>query len=355
MSDEVVIESLSDYINKIKKISSEFEENDVLVYRGENQEYLTPCLPNLFRQNRTKENHYFEKNLLDEMVANKLTDGESYLIKAVDAQHGGFPSRLLDVTYDCLVALYFAITPSYKKRDDIDDDKNGVVYVFDFENMYCPIATNVKELYDGILERKEEWLFKDTLFQYNHKFVDHVLANNRIIAQKGAVILFQGDGFLPIPKYGFEKIIIPSYLKSTLRVDLKKLFGIYTGFIYPEGDNKVDEIVNKSIKFNPAPFSRKTEIELISHHIKKYIGYNIEQIISHKEIGSFQLQSQVIEVEKELKEIKDRILKLNHLNSDEKEVVDKLKSNFNIQIDEFEQAMQCIDANLIIDIDFLKF
>ena len=48
-------------------------------------------------------------------------------------------------------------------------------------------------------------------------------------------------------------------------------------------------------------------------------------------------------------------MKLNHLNSDEKEVVDKLKSNFNIQIDEFEQAMQCIDANLIIDIDFLKF
>ena len=355
MSDEVVIESLSDYINKIKRINSEFEDNDVIVYRGENQEYSTPCVPNLFRQNRTKENYFFEKNLLDEMVANKLTDGESYLIKAVDAQHGGLPSRLLDVTYDCLVALYFAITPSYKEKENIDDDKNGVVYVFDFENMYCPIATNVKELYDGILERKEEWLFKDTLFQYNHKFVDHVLANNRIIAQKGAVILFQGDGFSPIPKYGFEKIIIPSHLKSTLREDLKKLFGIYTGFIYPEGDNKVDEIVNKSIKFNPAPFSRKTEIELISHHIKKYIGYNIEQITSKKEINSFRLQSQVIEVEKELKEIKDRILKLNHISSDEKEVVDKLKSNFDIQIDEFEQAMQCIDNNLTIDIDFLKF
>ena len=48
-------------------------------------------------------------------------------------------------------------------------------------------------------------------------------------------------------------------------------------------------------------------------------------------------------------------MKLNHISSDEKEVVDKLKSNFDIQIDEFEQAMQCIDNNLTIDIDFLKF
>lgn len=47
------------------------------------------------------------------MSANHLTDGKTYLEIAIDAQHGGFPSRLLDVTYNCIVALYFAITPYY--------------------------------------------------------------------------------------------------------------------------------------------------------------------------------------------------------------------------------------------------
>ena len=48
-------------------------------------------------------------------------------------------------------------------------------------------------------------------------------------------------------------------------------------------------------------------------------------------------------------------MKLDHIKNDEKEAVDKLKSNFDIQIDEFKQVMQCIDKNLTIDIEILKF
>lgn len=355
MRSEKNIESLSDYIQKIEKIRNSFGDNDVIVYRGENQEFKNPCMPNLFRKDYTTKNHFFEKNLLDDMVANKLTEGESYLIKAVDAQHGGFPSRLLDVTYSSLVALYFAITPFYTWPEDQDDDKNGVVYIFDFEKIYCPIAKNVKELYNNILDRKEKWLFKDTLFQYNHKFVDHILANNRIIAQQGAVILFQGDEFVPIPEYCYEKVIIPYNLKSVFRKELKDLFGIYTGFIYPEGDHKVDEIIDKSIKFDSSFFSKKTELKLISDHIKKYFGYNIKRIVAQKEqISSFELERQIMTIEREIRELKKRILDLSEITDDEKEVYDKLKEEFNKQIDSLEKNIKIVNNKMIISSDELK-
>ena len=59
-------------------------------------------------------NPFFEKSLFDAMRQNRLTGEKRYLDNAIDAQHGEFPSRLLDVSYNCLTALYFAVTPYYR-------------------------------------------------------------------------------------------------------------------------------------------------------------------------------------------------------------------------------------------------
>ena len=77
-----------------------------------------------------KKIEFFEKNVLDEMSANHIAIGQSYLEKAINAQHGGFPSRLLDVSYNSLIALFFAITPFYNKKIDDTDKEDGFVYVF---------------------------------------------------------------------------------------------------------------------------------------------------------------------------------------------------------------------------------
>lgn len=100
------VSDISGYIQAVKEIVRDMEAgNSVVVFRGEAEDYETPCQPNIFRTKLSQTDKFFEQNLFEEMAANHLTNGQTYLEIAIDAQHGGFPSRLLDVTYNCLVAL----------------------------------------------------------------------------------------------------------------------------------------------------------------------------------------------------------------------------------------------------------
>ena len=161
------IMDLSGYIRQITKEIEDIDKDRVIVFRGENKIYAQPCYPNLFRRKILDINPGFEKNQFDEMTANHLTNGSTYLEKAIDAQHGGFPSRLLDVTYNCLVALYFAVTPFYTKEEDSEDGPghDGMVYIFPMEKMYCPAGNNIVNAYDAIVERKEKWISEERIFE----------------------------------------------------------------------------------------------------------------------------------------------------------------------------------------------
>ena len=125
------VKSISEYISAVEKTIKYTKSSDsVVVFRGESKVYDTPCQPTIFRTQLSKSDRFFEKNLFEEMSANHLTNGKTYLEIAIDAQHGGFPSRLLDVTYNCLAALYFAVTPYYTKEENSGDSEDGMVYVF---------------------------------------------------------------------------------------------------------------------------------------------------------------------------------------------------------------------------------
>ena len=87
------------------------------------------------------------------MRQNKLSNSDSYLENAIDAQHGEFPSRLLDVSYNCLDALYFAVTPYYHKAADSLDSKDGMVYVFYIDEIFSPSAQNTNDNYNAIINK----------------------------------------------------------------------------------------------------------------------------------------------------------------------------------------------------------
>ena len=292
------VKSISEYISAVEETIKHAKSNDsVVVFRGESKVYDTPCQPNIFRTRLSKSDRFFEKNLFEEMSANHLTNGKTYLEIAIDAQHGGFPSRLLDVTYNCLVALYFAVTPYYTEREADSDEDDGMVYVFFMENLYCPTGNNINEAYDACINHKTKWFDGQELFQKNHKLIDHIKKNPRIIAQQGAFILFQGERLSSFPRYSYEAIKIDKDAKVQLRNDLRLYFGIHTGSIYPEEFNLVSEMLRKSEQVSSKPFSLEGEMDLIFHNIERLTEHYLDKIELAKET---EYQKLVEEIEGEL-------------------------------------------------------
>ena len=58
------IKTISEYINAIETIvENEKQDHSVVMFRGESQEYSTPCQPNIFRTKLSQKDKFFEKNL----------------------------------------------------------------------------------------------------------------------------------------------------------------------------------------------------------------------------------------------------------------------------------------------------
>jgi hypothetical protein len=341
------VSSIEQYIKEIKKIIKKADENTTIVYRGEDEAYPTHCQPNIFRKCNLSKNKLFEKNLFDEMSSNDLTDGQTYLEKAIDAQHGGFPSRLLDVSYNSLVALYFAVTPETTSPEDKKDGVNGedgVVYIYSIKKLFCPSGQNINLAYDGIVNRDAKWLCEHNLFQINHKLIDHIKKNKRIIAQQGAFILFQGDLVTPIPKCDFQIIAIDKNSKAEIRRDLKKLFGIHTGSIYPEASNLIKEITDKTYKIHTEDFNFVSELELVINTLERELSYFYEYIINLSfnkcSEGEFlnqiqEIESSIFEYKLDFTELDPYIVNLREKSDKNFEKIIEIRSQYNSLISTF--------------------
>lgn len=325
METKAEIHHINDYINEcITKIKP--FENEIIVYRGETQNFgKTSCIPGIFRKNYLEENKFFEKNILDEMTANGIAIGNTYLEKAINAQHDGFPSRLLDVTYNSLIGLQFAVAPYYKRSEDADDDKDGYVYIFHFSESYCATGVGISDNYDEILNQKQDWYKGHFLFSRNFKFIDHMRINERIKAQNGAFILFQGNEPHQIPNYYFETIKIPKIAKKTLRRELKIFFDIDNSTIYPEAYNLVEKISNKSLRIKELPFNLENELEITYRNLDNDIDeklINFTKEISkqetilrdiEKELLLFKKSYEIFKNKAEKEKCKNFVNKINNL------------------------------------------
>lgn len=276
------IRNISDYIGRIERyICARGERGYFSVYRGEPRIYPTPCRPGLFRRDALAENPYFEKNLFDAMRQSRLTDEKCYLDNAIDAQHGEFPSRLLDVSYNCLIALYFAVTPYYHEKEEELDGEDGMVFVFFVDEIFSPSAQNINDNYNAIINRDREWA-RSPIFRKNHKFIDHIKLGPRIIAQQGAFILFQGDVAEDLPKGMYYGIRIPGSSKKLLRKQLNRLFGIHTGSIYPETINLVKDLTRKSGWINTQPYTCENELHYALRQMERELDYYLYYVVSQK-------------------------------------------------------------------------
>lgn len=110
------ITSLTGYIRKIEQVYK--ASSGDLIYRG-HPDISYKLTPSVFREKKFTEN---EKNIIYRAISEspKEFDNDKYFFdKLVRAQHYGIPTRLLDVTINPLIALYFACEKDSAQRAQV--------------------------------------------------------------------------------------------------------------------------------------------------------------------------------------------------------------------------------------------
>lgn len=111
------VKSIGDYLSKIKEI----QPSGNIFYRGHSDKSFQ-LTPSIYRKDSFIENEHL---IYREMISKVPYDfnGKSTIESLVLMQHYGIPTRILDLTTNALVALYFACVDN--------EDKDGEVIIFD--------------------------------------------------------------------------------------------------------------------------------------------------------------------------------------------------------------------------------
>lgn len=244
---EVYINSLEEYIDTV------FYYDGDIVYRGvSNKDYA--LIPGIGRESRggwsKKDTIIFESEMLSEFSEKvaSMENCSNYTELAVLAQHYGLPTRLLDWTWNPLVALYFSIKGN--------PDQDAAVYVANIENIpkalpsldYSSIVYQggspmAKRL--GELDEFSSLTVSESAYKYFENIQDGFdgvkfivmkpkAKTQRVIAQD-SIFIVHVNPFLSFDENVIEKIIIKKELKKPFTYYLNKL-GFHAFSMFPGCD-----------------------------------------------------------------------------------------------------------------------
>lgn len=268
------IVSVSKYIQEIADLDRSGDQH--YVFRGQ-PKYAWKFQPGVLRAEQKKLLAH-ENDAIREIISvhpTEFSDDQTMFDRLVRAQHYGLPTRLLDVSVNPLIALYFAteeigeivdgriftlnVPPSRRKYYDSD----AVSCIANLANL-----SNVEKEDIGSLDHTKRSDFncnnstkrlvqfvraEKPYFQRNINPIDlfrpyHVipkLSNKRIIAQSGSFIIYGLNGG---PSFNrnikVKSIRIPHASKATIRTELRQL-GVHQATLFPEIEKAAGYIKQK--------------------------------------------------------------------------------------------------------------
>ena len=306
------------------------EDHFELYFRGVSNN-LYEDIPSIFRNHRFIQNE--EKFLQECLTRNPcdFTDEKSTFDILVKMQHYGVPTRLLDITQEPLVALYFAT------RKDIASAEKGkvIAYFIKKKQIYYPDSPIVAVISNLARQNHSSWALdqnrcnsfsellkisrNDSIFPNDNidqndlqriVCVKPKMNNDRIIRQNGAFLLFG----LIVNKENIPQVI---FLEEVLKISAAVF--CYEGLIANDFD---EEAHQEALETLNRFFEDYPEFELHWNKFKEKLSLNntFPQYFRNQDIDSHAMKFQICFRDFILTQNEDIIEKLKNLASEIKYV-----------------------------------
>lgn len=217
MMKEIEVKNLEMFMS----VQYTFPEIDFFRGQSSTEYKLIPSIGRMFKDEEHETLKEFERDIFEDFKrkysmftdAKPKNDKEFLFL----AQHYGLPTRLLDWTYNPLIALYFACCSKF--------DRNGVVY------QSYPFSMRIfNENKDDILSFPDTTLLIPNITDVRYK------------NQNGLFVLYP-EPWKENVEHITTKYIIPAECKRSILTKLEKI-GITRSFIMPSLDSLCKDIVD---------------------------------------------------------------------------------------------------------------